>query len=690
MDTTQYWAAQPTAELATSLSDKIDAYYQFVRASGRLDLWNRIYRLKHSGALDLGRIKVGGSQGELNLLRINHFANVLSHTTNLVTSQRPAFDAKASDASYEAFAQTLLSQQLLDSEVMREKRLEDVSAKVVDMAVTYGEGIATKTWNAQGGQPWGIDPASGAPINSGELTFTSFNPLDVVRDPAQEDAKKLRWVAVRTWVNRYDLMAKYPESIESIQSAPDRMAAYTNRPILGTDPQSGQSTLTLTSMMPSDEVEVFEFYHDRSPALPDGRRCLLVGKAILDDGPMPYKRLPVYWLKAGNQPGTNFGYSVSFDLAPIQQGINSLAATIATNQAAFGIQSILYPKGSGLNVRSLSSGLQAIQYDPALGKPEPLQLTRTSPETFQFLQQLVGSLEQLSAINAVVRGDPQASLKSGSALALVASQALQFSQQLQRAYVIFLEDMATGAIQDFQDFAELPQIALIAGKSGRSLLKEFTGKDLNKITRVVVDIGNPLSRTLAGRAEMAQQLAQAGLLKDPASYIEVLTSGRIEPAIDDVNREKMNIRSENERLAEGKFVQAIAIDMHNEHIVAHRTVLADPAVRDVGPNGETHPAVQATLEHLQQHIDLLQTTDPMLLQAIGIQPPMPPQMPQGPGSPVPPQAPDAAGMDPSMGPQRFGADMPQMPQPPVDPSTGQPAEAPPMPPEAIPANVRPN
>ena len=39
--------------------------------------------------------------------------------------------------------------------------------------------------------------------------------------------------------------------------------------------------------------------------------------------------------------------------------------------------------GSNVNLSQLSSGLNIIQYNPAAGKPEPIQLTQTPKEVFE-------------------------------------------------------------------------------------------------------------------------------------------------------------------------------------------------------------------------------------------------------------------------------------------------------------------
>ena len=117
--------------------------------------------------------------------------------------------------------------------------------------------------------------------------------------------------------------------------------------------------------------------------MPDGRYLIFLSSEVsLFDGPPPYRFIPVFRMAPSNIIGTPFGYTPMFDLLPIQEAINSLYSTVLTNQNSFGIQNIMLPKGSDLNSTDLAGGLNLIEYDPSLGKPESLQLTHTPVEIF--------------------------------------------------------------------------------------------------------------------------------------------------------------------------------------------------------------------------------------------------------------------------------------------------------------------
>jgi hypothetical protein len=123
-----------------------------------------------------------------------------------------------------------------------------------------------------------------------------------------------------------------------------------------------------------------------------------------------------------------------------------------------------------------------MEYDPAIGKPEAMNLTNTRLRFSTSLECLKACLRRLSGVNSVARGNPEASLKSGAALALVQSMAIQFSQNLQQSYARLVEDVGTGTIKILQTYASVPRVAAIAGKSNRPLMKQFTGEDLTAST----------------------------------------------------------------------------------------------------------------------------------------------------------------------------------------------------------------
>lgn len=595
-----YWASVPAAEIADEILDRREKYYKFLSLSGRLDLYRRSWAYYYRPRLTGASLQSGGDQGELTTLSINHFRNLLSHLETMTVQQRATFEPRATNSDVKSQSQVILATGLLDY-YMREKKMERYLVQAVKEALIYCEAFLRVEWDATGGQEYGMT-ATGAPQYDGDIKYSVYTPLDCIRDFSQTAPGKDKWFILREFENKYDLAAKYPDISERILEDSADMLELART-----------TTINYLALEESDNIPVYTLIHKPTPALPQGRYCqVLDNGTVLLDGPLPYKEAHVYRIAPDEEDGTIFGYSVSMDLLPMQEGLDVLYSTAMTNQATFGVQNVLTPKGSDLSVSQVAGGLNLLEFDSKAGEPKALNLTQTPAEIFNFMGMIEKLMETISGVNSVARGNPEASLKSGAALALVQSMAIQFSQNLQRAYAQLIEDTGTGTINILKDFAATPRVAAIAGKSNRPLMKEFTGDDLKAINRVMVDMGNPMTRTTAGKAQLAETLMQNELIDNADQYIQVVTTGRLEPIIEGKQSQLLLIKGENEMLSENKPVRALVTDDHQKHILEHTTVLANPEIRQ-DPN---NPIVAATLAHIQEHINMM--NNPMVQQLQGI------------------------------------------------------------------------
>jgi len=663
-----YFAADTSEKAASYLQHKTKEWFQNISVNNYLNKIKKSWAAYHGNYYSSSHeISFGGEQGELVNLAVNHYSNLCTHMLNMVTGSRPSFQCRAINTDRKSKIQAELGNGLLEY-YMREKRLERNIKSAVEYAIVLGSGFVKMEWNATRGEIsdyLDIDPEdiisfdeegnpldedgnilSPTPIYDGDVDFYTLSPFDVAFDPTKETPDLHEWVVIRTFVNRYNLKEKYPEYAEEIMR-------------IGTkDTQNSNNRISLTAFSKTDDIPVYELYHKRTEACPEGRFMMYLTKDIvLEDADMPYRDLPVFRIAPRNILGTPFGYTSMWDILPLQDAVNSLYSTIMTNNNAFGVQNILNPQGNNLKVNQLEGGLNFIEYNQAVGKPESLQLTSTAQETYNFLAMIEKTMETVSGINSVARGNPESSLRSGTALALVQSQALQFMSGLQQSYIQLLEDVGTGLINILKDFADAPRIAAIAGISNTSKMVTFKSEDLEAINRVVVDVGNALAQTPAGRAQIAENLLQMGLINTPERYLEVLNTGNLKSATQGITNELDTINAENETLLKGQSeVIAIATDHHAMHIREHRSVLSDPALR------QDSELVARTLAHINEHIKLLQETDPNLLSIIGEQPLAPPG-----GSPINPQqqggVPGAQGASSPLQGTPMTQAMPGMPNP---------------------------
>lgn len=596
----EYWAAVGPKDIADRILEKVDKYYQYLAQSGRLDLYRRSWTYYYRPRLTGGMLNPVGQQGELTALSVNHYRNLLVHLETLTLQQRVNFEPRAINSDVESQSQVILAAGLLDY-YMRVKNLERFLKQAVKDSLMLAEGFVRVEWDAKGGKTYG-KTATGALAYEGDIKYSNYTPLTCIRDYTRPYYSKNDPVILKDFVNKFELAAQFPDLRDKILD--DQIDAM----------ESSRTTVFGFFMLDdSDQIAVYTLLHAPSPALPQGRftTCLDNG-TVLQDGPIPYEETHVYRIAPDEESGTIFGYTVAFDLLPVQEAIDIVYSTAITNISTFGVQNILMPKGHDISTSSLSGGLNVIEYDQQIGKPEALNLTQTPAEVYNFMQTLQDVQQMLAGVDSVTRGDPEASLKSGTALALVAAQSIQFSMGLQQSYGALVEGVGTGTIQLTQTFAAVPRVAEITGKSNRPLMRQYSGKDLNAIQRVAVDMGNPLTRTTAGKVNLADAYMEKGMIENPDQYVQVVTTGRLEPVIEGKQAALLLMKGENEKLADGIPQRALITDNHAKHILEHSTVLANPEIR-MDPS---NPIVQMTLDHIQEHIMFAQSPGYQMMAAM--------------------------------------------------------------------------
>ena len=480
MSENTYFANRDSKEKISILLERAKTFYSRLETNDHIHKIRNMWRGYHGIFNEEGHeVTFSGEQGELVDLPVNHFRNLARHMYTMITSNRPVMECRAINSDYKSLAQTYIGNSILDY-YMREKGLEDALYKAVENAIATTTGYIKMEWNATAGESYDIDPETGEFNYEGEIEFTTPSVLDVVFDGTKETWDH-DWLIVRSSKNKYNLAAKYPELADKIKD-------------LATKNQVENQSLTIFSNDDTDDVYIYEFFHRKTEAVPEGNYTLFLSNDIvLIDTILPYKEIPVYRVVPSEFLGTCYGYTPLFDLYPIQEALNSLYSAVLTNQNAFAVQNVFIKRGADITMSGVQGGMNLIEGNEP---PVALNLTQTPNEVFKFIQDLIVAQETISGISSVTRGNPQASLESGAALAMVQSMSLQFISSLQQSYVKLIEGVGTGLINILKDYANTPKLVALVGKNNRSYLEQFTGDMISKINRVVVDVGNPLARCL--------------------------------------------------------------------------------------------------------------------------------------------------------------------------------------------------
>lgn len=640
----QYWASVGEDKIAGEIMERVTSYKHYLEQSGMLGELRKSYRTFY------GETQIETIDQSLQAIHVNHYENLIRHVLVDVTSQRPAWEARAVNTDMDSQASTQLATGLLDY-YMREQHIEPVLNGAIEKCLFLREGWVSVGWDVNAGEVHSVNPDDGSPIKTGDVKVKSYTMLDITRDVKRRNMKH-DWYVARDFENKWDLAAKRPDLAEKIAALKTDEKDDYQYELLNDERITAIETK-------SDLIPVYTLFHEKTPAMPQGRMTVVLSDDItIFDGPLPYKRMYLFPAVATEKIESSFGHSNLLNILPVQDAFNSTVSAILTNQAANAVQNFMAPKGAAPRVMQVMDGLNVWEYDPKAGKLESMDLLKTAPEVFNFAEFLAKQAELLSGVSQISRGNAPATM-SGTAMALLAQQAIQFSSGVQLSRTLLQENVGTAIIELNQTYAVVPRVAMIAGKSKRSLMRYFKGSDLNGVSRVICDTANPLTKTSAGRIEIANNLlATEGMIKTPQQYIGVLTTGNLEPLYEHEQSQLNLMRAENERMMEGGQVQAFLTDDHPNHILEHSCVLNSPEAR------ENPKVIEAVQMHIQQHLNIAKGMDPalamVLKQASLFQPP---PMPMGP----PPDPGAAQVMDPQnpVTEEAEQAPLPEPAQPPV-------------------------
>ena len=718
-----YWAADDSKPAVSALVDRIKRYQESLSVSGRLEKMQRAW-LCYKGKGPRGdsegsRLINTGSSGELIGATVNHFAALVNQSVTLITSNKPATKAIASNSDFESLAQAQLAD-AINEHYDRELNLSDVELQCVRNMALFGEAAEVLGWDTSAGRR--IAPPEGEPgaeakpsIPQGDVEAMALTPLDYAYDPDTRQVKARTWVAFRRPVNIFDLAAQYPDKADAIRASADYNQL--NKANFGLSINAGDFfaiSQRRTLAAQSDVLMVWEFRHIPTAACPNGRliiftdeSCILfdsrtttrdeMGQQVVNDFGSPFKTLNVEFVAPERLPGTDEGNTSFFDLLSMQESIDLAASIMASAINAGGLQNLYVQRGSNITADRLTGALTVISYD---GNQLPVAKDNLAinPVVPAWIDQNIGWMRQRVGSNDVASGEPSKGMPA-QAMALLRATAVEFHSGMQNAFEKLIQRSRTGVLHLLQKFATTERIALVAGKANQWTLKYFKADDISSFDRFVIEPVNPTMKTLAGKVAFAQPLLDTGKIKLD-EYLQLVATGRLDPIMHGERDNYARIQQEKELLMQGiglppiqqsvdpmtgapmpavdinglpifapgtegeKYVRPMVTDTHWIDIPEYLGVLAIPGLRSVAS------VVKAVTEVVDLKLRMYRAMPPDLIMLLGGPPPVMAAPPLG----APPSSSPAGGPPSSPAPNGAqGPDIapPKLPQPPKNPITHQ-------------------
>lgn len=631
----EYYWTKETRECVNDLWDRIEEYYNEMRRTGRLALYRNSFTNFYAGWIYRASMYKSGEMGELTRSFWNHERNILLHMKSKVTQDKINYKALVTNSD----AKSAQNRELVDGllQHITESNMYKLDEKIdqsVEDSMVFGESSIAVIWNGAKGPVYmpGM-PEVGIPDqHEGDIEYFNITPLDLIINTTLQERSFVKWKIWRRWVNKYDIAAEYPDQADQLKDLSDTESTY------------GTKLVTLIHH-DNETIPMFYAFHEDTPAVPGGRFLKFADPTtILEDSTLEEAGyvgtdgkgfIPIFDNIPSTMAGSPFGYTVAFDIIPLQQELNELVSAVTTNNINFATQCVMAPKGSNLHYQNLATGMTFIEWDPKMGpnsKPEPLNLLHSAPETYQLIDKLIQNMEVLAGVSALDRGVPDQSITSGQYAALITTNSVIFQAPLQRAYARLCENVACGTIYILANNMKSDRVSQIMGANKSSSAQTWGPETFAPISGVTVETLNPMLSTPAGKMQLADVLMKSGLIKDPQQYIGVYTDGDLPQLYHRQETQLILVKAENEALLKGAQLTPAITDNHVMHILEH-TANIDTVEARMNPN---QPYVVGTLNHIMAHINMLTTINPILAGIIG-DPSLPPGMPSALQIQPPPQ-----------------------------------------------------
>ena len=611
-----YFATLSDEEIGLACIEKINVWQTMMNTSVYrrtiINSHNLYYGIDHSrrfGSLGLGR---DGSQGERTRIKVNKYKTNTDHLISLLTQNKAAFNCQAVNTDPETLVQAQLGNSLIDYTI-KEKRYEAHRASIVKYALNYGDGWTVLDWDVDGGEDFSVkqdEKGKKSVKKTGDITLAAYTPFEMVRDLSNIKPDMDNWFIFPIKINRYEVIEKYAKGRSKVKkelkSRIMNMDSQDNL-IMKDSIVFNESVLGETV---TDDIYIYEMRHRRMAACPKGKIVkFLSDGSILQSADLPFKKPLVFNMSPGHQFGSSFGHSPIFHIQGLQKSLDRLSSTAHSNNFSFGAQSIICDNNTSVGIETLKGGFKLIRTAPG-SRLEALQLTKTAPELYNLMDRDEKDMAEGAGLNEAAKGDPPPGITSGVAIAFLSQTSLQFLSGLDNSKTFYEEEMMSAVLNLYKDFAETERVIAIVGRNKKSELKLFKGSDIIDINRVTVQQTNPLTKTLAGKVQLAEQYISMGLIKTPADFHEVIETGNLAAATEYLDKENLLVKSENDRMLKGEKVKAMMMDDHVQHIREHRGLVADDNVRY---NSKLSGPI---LSHIMEHIKLyrkMKQMDPELL-----------------------------------------------------------------------------
>jgi len=540
-----------------------------------------------------------GEQDEFTAININESRSHIIGIMSMTTQNRLVFDCLTQSTDVRARNNVLIGNSLLDH-IFYQKRLEKPLRSMLEIGLFSGTSFLYVGWK-HSDKITDVNE-NGDPYYSGDIEAFPLTLLDVGLNPFKDRFEEQDSFRFRRVMNKFELAQKYARNDEELREKIMNLPSPNHEQVMELEQEEYGS------------VWVYYTFHKPCQALPQGRMMISCEDAVvLYDDVNPYECIPVICYRPHTRYGSAFGHAPLFDLMPLQEAANTLDSSFLTMAENFAIPNVLASDRFKAIETDMAGGMKLVQGKPDpeapnQGFPTPMNMPKPDGVYLNMRDKYSEYMQGISGQNASVRGQYQTG-QSGTAIALATSAAQMFNSSIEASYIMASEDAAMLVLKICRLFMSGEEIIEVAGLSQDYAAFNFSDSNLKDISRVKVNLGNPLAKSVAGRAEIGEKLLAQGAI-NARDYLNILLTGQLTEAMEKGSSQTALMKLENEMLVQNENPILSILDNHVLHVEKHRELIDNPIVR------KNEQVVALVMQHIEEHVqtmEVLKVDNPDLL-----------------------------------------------------------------------------
>ena len=326
-----------------------------------------------------------------------------------------------------------------------------------------------------------------------EVCIKVVSPYDIFYERYAMTEEESSFVAIRSFVNKEQAKAAYPEYAGIIEKAPQAVRDY--------------SALNQGDPLPKDTIDIWDFYTT------DGEHGIVIDKEYVYKGKILEGYKPLQLIRYTQVPSVLWGWGMVAPLIDLQTQYNRTRNQIIKNTELMANPKWMIPKTAGVNAQSITDRPgEKVYYNPAGGAPAVVPMPAMPPYVMESAMALQNEMFDISGVHSVTLGKRAVGISSGKAIesmsALDASQLQLTQNNIEKATRI----MAKNILILMKEYYTEPKWMRMMDGTGKIIYQEISQLDIVEDPEVFIEAGTLFQSEIQDKEAKIMQMLQLGLL----------------------------------------------------------------------------------------------------------------------------------------------------------------------------------